>query len=157
MQDNHYDRTADADDYYGRQSQEAQTPSSELTDFLTSWFHQQVVGFQQVVESNNTPLSPPEPSTASIPAPGLEAAKLLASVQGVNSTPLQECLARLRTATRQTQNIETTKTHLLQLLNGDAFIQCVALGPGIFPTAQPCIRCCSGSTAHTHVHTILDT
>ena len=89
MPDDHYERTAEADDYYGRQSQEAQTPSSELTDFLTSWSLQQVVGFQQVVESNNIPLSPPEPSTASIPAPGLEAAKLLASVQGVNSTPLQ--------------------------------------------------------------------
>ena len=52
---------------YGRQSQVAQTPSSELTDFLTiSWSHQLAVGFQQVVESYNTPLSPPEPPTDSL-------------------------------------------------------------------------------------------
>ena len=40
MPDDHYDRTAEAGDYYGHQSQVAQTPSSELTDFLTSWSHQ---------------------------------------------------------------------------------------------------------------------
>ena len=47
------------------------------------------VGFQQVVESNNTPLSTPMPFTAAfIPDPGLKTALPLASVQSVRSTSI---------------------------------------------------------------------
>ena len=66
MPDDHYDRTAEADDSYGRQPQEAQTPSSEITTF-----HE----FDGCVQTLPHPLSPPMPFTAFIPAPGLEAAK----------------------------------------------------------------------------------
>ena len=81
------DRTASADGSCSPQPLEAQAPPSELAVLLASW-HQQVVELLQVVESYNTPFHPPEPSAACIPAPGPKAAKLLASVQGVNSTPL---------------------------------------------------------------------
>ena len=82
-------RTAETEDSCSPQPQGAQQPDLQLSSVLATWVHQQVVGFQQVVDCNNTPLSTPMPFTAAfVPDPGLKTALPLASVQGVSSTSI---------------------------------------------------------------------
>ena len=83
------DHKAETNGSCSLKSQAAQLPLLELSTILETWRHQQVVDFQQVVESSNTPLSLTLPSTAAFaPDPGLKTALPLASIQGVNSTPI---------------------------------------------------------------------
>ena len=69
-------RTAETEDSCSPQPQGAQQPDfqpSSVSSVLANWVHQQVVGFQQVVDCNNTPLSPSRPSTAAFVTADLHA------------------------------------------------------------------------------------
>ena len=73
----------------GAQPKQHDGQPSSLSSVPASWFHQQVVESQQVVDCNNTPLSTPKPFTAAfVPDLGLMAALPHVSVQGVSSKPI---------------------------------------------------------------------